>query len=605
MLQNTQCYTFSQADNLDGSTRNRASNENPFRGFSDGCVQPNPGPAATAFVLLDPNGQLVFELGEFIGDPFTNNYAEALALCRLVEYAATRKDCRWLLAHSDSQLIIRQVRGEFSARGDLADLADRTRGAARMLDRVEFRWVPREQNTLADQLSRTALSRNPQSSYIALKVVRWPDGLNRVRQLRGRYCPDAGKLWLVRREMLTGISKTDLLRSGLEVVDGDFYGGGGALMNEKKHDNANGTYDQEQTHSDETPNTNGASASHGKPDPLSAEHRRMLEASAISPEIIEQRRCRTVKNSAELKRSGFSAAQAGPGKGLLFPIWPVFEERLGYATRPIVGYQFRPDVPRINADGKPVKYETPKLWHMRLDCPPFCLPMLGNPKIPLLITEGIKKADAAASLGLCCIDVLGVWNWRGKNDLGGTTVLADWDYIELRSGRDVYIVFDSDVMLKPGPYKALARLKPILEGQRARVHLIYLPTSEHGQKVGLDDWIAEHKFRGVPDEQIRDRLFKFATDELIRPAAEQKKAETQDAVPVGKKGIPEDFSQSRLADTFERLHGAELRHVEKWKSWLHWNEKMWTRDADGTALDFAENIAREASQTGLNTGMRG
>jgi len=29
---------------------------------------------------------------------------------------------------------------------------------------------------------------------------------------------------------------------------------------------------------------------------------------------------------------------------------------------------------------------------------------------------------------------------------------------------------------------------------------------------------------------------------------------------------------------------------------------MWLRDADGIALDLAENIAREASQSGLNSG---
>ena len=47
---------------------------------------------------------------------------------------------------------------------------------------------------------------------------------------------------------------------------------------------------------------------------------------------------------------------------------------------------------------------------------------------------------------MCCIDLLGVWSWRGTNSDGGIAALPDWDYIAL-NGREVYIVFDSDVML--------------------------------------------------------------------------------------------------------------------------------------------------------------
>ena len=53
---------------------------------------------------------------------------------------------------------------------------------------------------------------------------------------------------------------------------------------------------------------------------------------------------------------------------------------------------------------------------MILDVPPTCQPMLGDPSVDLWITEGTKKADAGASRGLCIIALLGVWNWRGRND---------------------------------------------------------------------------------------------------------------------------------------------------------------------------------------------
>jgi hypothetical protein len=101
---------------------------------------------------------------------------------------------------------------------------------------------------------------------------------------------------------------------------------------------------------------------------------------------------------------------------------------------------------------------------MVLDVPPLARKWLGDPKKPLFITEGARKADAAVSKGMCCIALLGVWNWRGRNEFGGKTALADWDSIALNK-RDVYIVFDSDVMVKPGVYAALVRLKAFLESR--------------------------------------------------------------------------------------------------------------------------------------------
>ena len=39
----------------------------------------------------------------------------------------------------------------------------------------------------------------------------------------------------------------------------------------------------------------------------------------------------------------------------------------------------------------------------KLDVPPGALPLLGDPSRPLIITEGVRKADAAVSAGLCCV----------------------------------------------------------------------------------------------------------------------------------------------------------------------------------------------------------
>ena len=190
---------------------------------------------------------------------------------------------------------------------------------------------------------------------------------------------------------------------------------------------------------------------------LAEQHEKMLlEESGISPEVVEARGYRTLKKKVELKTLGFADRQCNP-PGLLIPI--------SSPTGEIVNYQFRPDQPRIGKDGKPVKYETPSGSRMVLDVHPFAQEMLGNPSIPLFITEGIKKGDSLVSSGLCAVALLGVWAWRGRNDDGGLTALAEWDYVALNDGRRVFIVFDGDVMLKPGVHKAMVRLKAFLESR--------------------------------------------------------------------------------------------------------------------------------------------
>ncbi len=68
------------------------------------------------------------------------------------------------------------------------------------------------------------------------------------------------------------------------------------------------------------------------------------------------------------------------------------------------------------------------------------------------------------------------------------TALADWEAIALND-RQVYIVFDSDVMMKPQVHAALARLKTFLEARKAHVALVYLPAGPQAAKVGVDDYL--------------------------------------------------------------------------------------------------------------------
>lgn len=227
------------------------------------------------------------------------------------------------------------------------------------------------------------------------------------------------------------------------------------------------------------------------------EHQAQLDASCISADVAAERGYWSARQKAEIERLGFGESQCR-APALVIPIYNVRGE--------LCSYQIRPNDPRMR-DGKLVKYETPHKSQMVVDVPPRCRPMLGDPKIPLIITEGIKKGDSAASRGLCCVSLLGVWNFRGTNDDGGKTLLADWEAIAFND-RNVYIAFDSDAMDKVSVYKALSRLADVAKSRGGNVYFIYLPPGEHGKKVGLDDYFAQ----GHSDTEF----FDLATRELRR-----------------------------------------------------------------------------------------
>ncbi len=239
---------------------------------------------------------------------------------------------------------------------------------------------------------------------------------------------------------------------------------------------------------------------------LLPQHAKQLRASGISPHVAKARGYRSITKLAKLRGLGFSEAQCRE-PGLLIPIWDV---RAKIAT-----YQFRPDAPRVDKGGKPVKYENVVGSRLVLDVPPAAHKWLGDPKRPLFITEGARKVDAAVSRDLCCISLLGVWGWRGTNNQGGKVTLADWEQVAL-NGRGAYIAFDSDVMTKPEVEAALGRLKTFLESKGANVRLIYLPHGPKGEKQGLDDYLAAghtvKELYSLASDEIKARLRINAAD---------------------------------------------------------------------------------------------
>lgn len=124
--------------------------------FADGGSRGNPGPAASGAVLVDADGALLEEVGEYLGVA-TNNVAEWTALLLGLQAAANR-GIRRLAVRLDSELVVRQMRGEYRVKhADLQPLHRRALALLERFEHVDVRHVPRKQNAVADRLVNSVL----------------------------------------------------------------------------------------------------------------------------------------------------------------------------------------------------------------------------------------------------------------------------------------------------------------------------------------------------------------------------------------------------------------------------------------------------------------
>jgi ribonuclease HI len=122
----------------------------------DGGARGNPGPAAVAAVLTDPDGNVVAEEGRYIGEA-TNNVAEYRALLLALELARGL-GAGELEVVNDSELVARQIGGQYKVKNaGLRPLWQQAVSELRQFDRWSVRNVPRAQNARADELVNQAL----------------------------------------------------------------------------------------------------------------------------------------------------------------------------------------------------------------------------------------------------------------------------------------------------------------------------------------------------------------------------------------------------------------------------------------------------------------
>ena len=145
--------------------------------YVDGASRGNPGPAGIGVVVEDATGRIIAEIGEFIGRG-TNNVAEYRALIRALEEAAAF-GARHIVVRSDSELLVRQLRGEYKVKSpDLSPLHLEAHRLLKAFPKATVERIPRGENAAADALANRALDASaPEPSSLEFSAIVEPGGV--------------------------------------------------------------------------------------------------------------------------------------------------------------------------------------------------------------------------------------------------------------------------------------------------------------------------------------------------------------------------------------------------------------------------------------------
>lgn len=133
-----------------------------IRIFFDGLCEPvNPGGVSTwGIAVLDEAGNILHKDYGLACTPYskysTNNYAEYTALIKAANYCISNS-INGAEFFGDSQLVVNQINGVYRVNSqNIKPLYIKAMELLRSLHAYEVAWVPREKNTLADEMSRAA-----------------------------------------------------------------------------------------------------------------------------------------------------------------------------------------------------------------------------------------------------------------------------------------------------------------------------------------------------------------------------------------------------------------------------------------------------------------
>src|SRR3989344_3608383 len=127
--------------------------------YTDGGAINNPGPAASAFVIYHDN-KVIHKASFGIGKQ-TNNFAEYTAVVKTYEWLIKNKPegIGKINFFSDSNLMVNQLNGLFKIKNaSIREFILKIRSLEQELNiPATYKYIPREQNELADSLVKKAL----------------------------------------------------------------------------------------------------------------------------------------------------------------------------------------------------------------------------------------------------------------------------------------------------------------------------------------------------------------------------------------------------------------------------------------------------------------
>jgi probable phosphoglycerate mutase len=136
---------------------------------ADGGSRGNPGMSGAGAVVIDgATGNILREISEAVGIA-TNNVAEYSALIFALEAAFEIDPAAEIVVRMDSKLVVEQMSGRWKIKHpDMLSLGARVQQLIKGKG-VEFVWIPREQNVLADALANKAMDGEPASAAAAVE----------------------------------------------------------------------------------------------------------------------------------------------------------------------------------------------------------------------------------------------------------------------------------------------------------------------------------------------------------------------------------------------------------------------------------------------------
>jgi putative DNA primase/helicase len=284
---------------------------------------------------------------------------------------------------------------------------------------------------------------------------------------------------------------------------------------------------------------------------LTEQHRReLVQGSAIDPAVIAERGYCSLdyQHRDTLKQLGIRVYDKTAFPGLLLPMYRATGER--------ISAQFKPATPLV-FNGRSMKYVSPAGHPSTVDVHPRNRPQIRDLDQPLMITEGLKKADSLTSRGCCVVALSGVFNWRSR--LG---TLGDWEDVPMK-GRRVIVNFDADTVVKRQVARAMVRLGEWLASKGAKPQYLVTPArwNETATK-GADDFFAAG-----------------GTLDTFLAAATTTAPETET--------FDDTFTDSRLAETLADDVLTESFVWCKGLGWMQWTGQVWisvTEETVGEAV---------------------